>query len=54
MTVKALQRFDRESEAPGKKVAIPIKITDRGGMSAVRNVYVYIGDRVRHSSSCFM
>ncbi|TKR62050.1 hypothetical protein L596_026062 [Steinernema carpocapsae] len=44
MTVKALQRFDREAEFPGKSISIPIVITDNGGLSSERDVFVVIGD----------
>ncbi|KAK0427454.1 hypothetical protein QR680_010233 [Steinernema hermaphroditum] len=45
MTVKALVPFDREAEFPGKSIAIPVIITDNGGLRSERDVYVFIGDQ---------
>lgn len=41
MTVRALKRFDRETT---KRIEIPIRVTDVGGNSATRSVFVIIGD----------
>uniref|UniRef100_A0A915E4Z8 Cadherin domain-containing protein n=1 Tax=Ditylenchus dipsaci TaxID=166011 RepID=A0A915E4Z8_9BILA len=42
--VTPLVRFDRESDFPGKRLGIPVTVTDNGGQSATKIVYVIIGD----------
>ena len=46
MYVSPLQRFDRESDFPGKRMGIPITVCDSKGMCATKTVYVIIGDDV--------
>lgn len=43
MVISAKSTFDRESY-PGKRLAIPVKVTDRGQQSKKQLVYVIIGD----------
>ena len=45
MLIKAKRMFDRESY-PGKRLAIPVLVRDRGGLVTSKRVYVYIGDEV--------
>jgi hypothetical protein len=44
MTITARQQFDREADPPGKELEIPVVITDAGGISVERSVFVTIGD----------
>lgn len=46
MTITARQQFDREQNPPGKELEIPVVITDAGGISVERSVFVTIGDVV--------
>jgi hypothetical protein len=45
MTIVPTQQFDREQSPPGKELEIPVVITDAGGMSVERSVFVIIGDK---------
>lgn len=47
MRIFAKERFDRESEFPGKRIPIPVDVRDREGKENSRIVYVIIGDKVK-------
>lgn len=46
MRVTAKQRFDREGNFPGKRVRVPIHVSDRQNKGSNQVVYLIIGDLV--------
>lgn len=46
MRVTAKQRFDREGNFPGKRVRVPINVSDRELKGSNQVVYLIIGDLV--------
>lgn len=48
MRVTAKQRFDREGNFPGKRVRVPIRVSDRQNKGSNQVVYLIIGDLVSY------